>query len=88
MRKVNMHVRKKGFQQNVKLVAQTASNEILETIKLLGDRTGLRAVMCDDRVDPGLRRALKDTIIFSGDAVDSEGFRVTLRCQLMGTMIR
>ena len=88
LRKAGMHVRKKGFQQNIALIAGTDSDKILQAFKTLGHAATLRDAMLDDRVDPSLRRALKDIIIFSTDVVGSEGSRVNLRYQQVGTMIR
>ena len=88
MRKAALHVRRKGFQVNLKLICTTSSAKIYETIRQLGQSTGLREAIVSDATDPGLQQALKDLLVFSADIVGSEGARMNLRYQQIGTMIR
>lgn len=59
MKKAKMHVRKKGFQQNLKLIATTSAEHIRQAMSVVGSASSMHQVAVDDRVDPGLRRALK-----------------------------
>lgn len=59
MKKARLHVRKKGFQQNLKLVARTSAEHLREAMSMLGSASSMNQVAADDRVDPALRRALK-----------------------------
>lgn len=61
MKKARLHVRKKGFQQNLKLVARTSAEHLREAMSMLGNASSMNQVAADDRVDPALHRALKVT---------------------------
>ena len=60
MKKARMHVRKKGFQQNLKLIAQTSAGHLREAMAIIGNANSMHQVAMDDRIDPALRRALKE----------------------------
>ena len=59
MKKARMHVRKKGFQQNLKLVARTSAEHLRSALSALGATSSLHQLARDDRVEPALRRAVK-----------------------------
>ena len=47
LRKAKLHVRKKGFQQNLRLIASTSAEQIREAVQTVGDVSTLRNVMAD-----------------------------------------
>ena len=55
-----MHVRKKGFQQNLQLIAKTSAEHFRAAMSVLGQTTSMQQLAKDDRVDPPLRRAVKE----------------------------
>ena len=61
MKKARIHVRKKGFQQNLKLVAKTSAEHLRHAMSIIGNASSVHQVAMDDRIDPALRRALKET---------------------------
>ena len=60
MKKARMHVRKKGFQQNLQLIAKTSAEHFRAAMSVLGQTTSMQQLAKDDRVDPPLRRAVKE----------------------------
>ena len=60
MRKARMHVRKKGFQQNLKLIAGTSAEHLRHAMSILGQASSMHQVASDDRIELSLRRALKE----------------------------
>lgn len=60
LKKARMHVRKKGFQQNLQLVAKTSAAHIHEAMSIIGSANSMQHLAQDVRVDAALRRALKD----------------------------
>lgn len=59
MKKAKMHVRKKGFQQNLTLIATTSAEHIRQAMAVVGSASSMHQIAVDERVDLGLRRALK-----------------------------
>ena len=70
LRKAKMHVKRNGFQQNLKLVAAASAEHIRNAMELLGQSGTLRSAATDPRVDPCLRKALQ-----AGGCHNSEGLQ-------------
>ena len=88
VKKASLFVRRKGFQVNLRLVAETTSAAIRAVIEQLGPQAGMRDIIAHSGTDPSLKQALSDLLIFSGDVVGTDGSRQLKRHEIQGTILR
>lgn len=73
------HVRRKGFSDHCRMIADVEPEMLLKAIALKGEKADIRDVMRDPDVDPKLKRALGDVLIATGNIIGMEGHRSQIR---------
>ena len=88
IRKAGAHVRRRGFQASVRLVANASSSQIKTAIEELGSHADYRQVLQSTYAPTSLKRAFSDLLFMSGDIVGSDGARQQLRHEQVGDVLR
>jgi hypothetical protein len=72
-------VKRVGFQQDCKAIAELTPEELLQAIAKLGEGADFRSIIHDEKVPENVRKAVKSLVLCTGDVIGTEGHRTQIR---------
>ena len=84
IRKAKSHVIRSGFQERLQCVCRASAEKIDAAVCSLGQNASLKDVMRSSEVDPDVKAALSELMVFTSDVIGSDGARARLRHEQNG----
>ena len=84
IRKARGHVVRPGFQERLRCICQASAEKIDAAIESLGPNASVKDILRGPDVDPDVKAALSELMVFTSEIIGSDGARAKLRHEQNG----
>ena len=84
VRKARAHVARRGFRERLECVCRASAEKIDAAIQSMGERASVKDALRAGDVDPDVKAALSELMLFTAEVIGSDGARARLRHEQNG----
>ena len=84
VRKAKAHVIRRGFRERLECICRASAEKIDAAIQSIGERASVKDVLRAGDIDPDVKAALSELMMFTSEVIGSDGARARLRHEQNG----